>query len=219
MFLNGNNTLLLLSKGGIVVMAFNNNNNFNNSGYNNNNNQGDVEKKKTNFRIGRIYGSDGILDVVTWISDTGVRGIFSIKSAVGKDPSTGNNVYEQKKPNELPRFFMTASQMNALIECIETAPDLGAINIVFPKPSGDKLTIVGQGSQIKITIEHSKTGSRTITLESVSLNNKNIHADFKILLDYLKIIYKKAIYNKLDPEEFGMVAQSESSSDNEDVPF
>lgn len=193
-------------------MAFGNNNNFNNSG-----NQGG-EKKKTNFKVGKIYGTDGIMDVVTWVADTGVRCVLSIKSAVGKDPSTGNNVYEQKMPNELPRFFMTASHMNALINCIEQSGDPSNINIVLPKANGDKLTISGQGSQIKITIDHSKTGSRTITLEAVSLNNKNIHADFNILVEYLKIVYKKAIYNKLDPEEFGMVTAAESES-TEETPF
>ena len=82
-------------------MGFQPNNNFNNM----NNNQGG-EKKKTNFRIGKIWGADGQLDVSVWVADTGARTILSIKSAVGKDPSTGNNVYEQKMPNELPRFFM-----------------------------------------------------------------------------------------------------------------
>ena len=58
-------------------MGFQPNNNFNNM----NNNQGG-EKKKTNFRIGKIWGADGQLDVSVWVADTGARTILSIKSAV-----------------------------------------------------------------------------------------------------------------------------------------
>ena len=91
-------------------MGFQTNNNFNNT----NNQNGD--KKKTNFRIGKIWGSDGQIDVSVWVADTGARTILSIKSAVGKDPSTGNNVYEQKMPNELPRFFMNLDLSRVFIE-------------------------------------------------------------------------------------------------------
>ena len=65
-------------------------------------NQG--EKKRTNFPLGRaIYGTDAQLKLSIWNSDSAMYTIFSIAQAVGKDPSTGANVYEQKAPNELPR--------------------------------------------------------------------------------------------------------------------
>lgn len=194
-------------------MAFNNNNNFNNSGNNQNG-----EKKKTNFRIGKIWGADGVLEVSVWCADTGVRSILSIKSAVGKDPSTGANVLEQKMPNELPRFFMDAGLMNAFINGIAATSDLGSVNIVIDKGGNNKLTIVGQSNQIKVTIDHPKCGSRTVTLDSVVINGKPIHANFNILVEYIKIAYKKALVNKLDPEEFGMVANNDNGED-ETVPF
>ena len=195
-------------------MAFNNNNNFNNSG-----NQGG-EKKKTNFKIGKIWGSDGVLDITIWLSDTGARTILSIKSAVGKDPSSGNNVFEQKMPNELPRFFMAANVMNAFIESVATTPDLGAINFCIDKGNNNKLTVQGQGNSIKITIDSAKQGSRTVTLDGIIVNGKCNHADFKILVDYIKICYKKALTAKLDPDEFGMVVAGDNSSEDDgNVPF
>ena len=196
-------------------MAFNNNNNFNNSV----NNQGG-DKKKTNFKIGKIWGADGVLEVAVWCADTGVRSILSIKAAVGKDPSTGNNVLEQKIPNELPRFFMDAALMNAFINGVAQVSDLGTMNLVIDKGNNNKLTVMGQGNQIKFTIDHPKCGSRTITLDSVAINGKAIHANFNILIEYLKLAYKKALINKLDPDEFGMVTGGENNGEDDgNVPF
>ena len=188
------------------------NNNFNSM----NNNQGG-DKKKTNFRIGKIWGSDGQIDVSVWTADTGARTILSIKSAVGKDPSTGNNVYEQKMPNELPRFFMNLDLSRVFIEAVEGTPDLGSINFVIDKGGNNKLTVVGQGNSIKLTIDSPKQGSRTITFESTPVGNKNIHASFKNLLEYVKIGYRKALTAKLDPDEFGMAIGNDDSSD--ECPF
>ena len=194
-------------------MSFNNNNNFNNSG-----NQGG-EKKKTNFRIGKIWGSDGQLDVSMWLSDTGARTILSIKSAVGKDPSTGANVLEQKMPNELPRFFLAANVMKAVIDAVAATPDLGKISLTVDKGNNNKLTVMGQGNQIKITIDSQKQGSRTITLDGVIVSGNCVHADFLVLVDYLKICYKKAITAKLDPDEFGMAVADSNGEDDGNVPF
>lgn len=193
-------------------MPFNTNNNFNN---NSNNNGGD--KKKTNFRLGKVWGSDGQLDVSIWVADTGVRAILSIKAAVGKDPSTGANVLEQKMPNELPRFFMNIDLLRAFIDVVEATPDLGSINIVLDKGNAGKLTIVGQGSSIKLTIDSAKQGSRTITFDSIGVGNKNIHAAFRNLCEYMKIAYRKALTNKLDPEEFSMAVNGGDNDD--DLPI
>ena len=193
-------------------MPFNTNNNFNN---NSNNNGGD--KKKTNFRLGKVWGSDGQLDVSIWVADTGVRAILSIKAAVGKDPSTGANVLEQKMPNELPRFFMNIDLLRAFIDVVEATPDLGSVNIVLDKGNAGKLTIIGQGSSIKLTIDSAKQGSRTITFDSIGVGNKNIHAAFRNLCEYMKIAYRKALTNKLDPEEFGMAVNGGDNDD--DLPI
>ena len=197
-------------------MAFNNNNNFGNSS-----NGQSGEKKRTNFSIGdKIWGQEGVLTVGIWVSNTGVKTILSIKSIVGKDPSTGASVLEQKMSGDLPRFFIDVVYLNALVTAMDECNDPGSINIVFDKGNGSKFTMIGQGSSIKITIDDPKMGTRTCTLDAVSVNNKNIHARYNNLLRYLKIAYKKALFNKLDPEEFAMVASpSEESGNDEDVPF
>jgi hypothetical protein len=191
-------------------MGFTPNNNFNA----NQNNGG--EKKKTNFRLGKIWGSDGQMDVSIWVADTGVRAILSIKAAVGKDPSTGANVLEQKMPNELPRYFMNLDLMRAFIDIVDSTTDLGTLNVVLDKGNAGKLTVAGQGSSIKVTIDSAKQGSRSITFDSVACGNTNIHAAFKNLNELIKIAYKKALTNKLDPEEFGMAV---GGSDDDELPI
>ena len=190
-----------------MYMSFNNNYNNNNGGYNNNQQQ-TGEKKKTNFKIAKVWGSDGCMDVTTWVADTGVKTILSIKSAVGKDPSTGANVYEQKMPNELPRFFMNIDPLRAVIDALDGVP-VEQINLVYDKGHGDKLTIVGSATNVKITIDSAKNGSRSMTIDSFNLNGKNVHAAFANFVEYLKICYKKSLFNKLDPDEFGMVSGSD----------
>ena len=197
-------------------MAFNNNNNFGNS-----NNGQSGEKKRTNFPVGdKIWGQESVLTVSVWVANTGVKAIIRAKQIVGKDPSTGASVLEQKMSGDLPSFFIDTVYLNALITAMESCQDPGSINIVMDKGNGSKFSMIGQGSTIKITIEHPKTGTRTCTLDAISVNNKNIHARFNVLLKYLQIAYKKALFNKLDPEEFAMIgAPTEESGNDEDVPF
>lgn len=191
-------------------MAFSPNNSFNN-------NTANSGEKKTNFRIGKIWGSDGQLDISLWIANTGVRAILRIKSAVGKDPSTGATVLEQRKPNELPGFFMNIDVLKAFIDYVATVTDYGSMSFSIDKGNNNKLTVIGQGNTIKMTIDSQKLGSKTITFDSIAVGNKNIHAAFMNLIEYLKICYKKALTNKLDPDEFGMAIGSSSSDDNDDL--
>lgn len=195
-------------------MAFAQNNN-----YGSNNNNGGVEKKKTNFRVGKVYGIDGIIDVSVWNSDKGgVYTIMSIKAAVGKDPSTGGNVYEQKMSGELPSIFMNADILRALIEGFKECKDYGTINASLDTKRGSKMSIVGNGSQVKITIDNQKTGTRTCTLESLQVGTSTIHSSLLNLITLLEICFKKAIRNKLDPEEFAMALSGDGELDGETNP-
>jgi hypothetical protein len=181
---------------------------------------GDTQKKRTNFPVGKIYGTDGQLSVSVWNSDKGgVYAIMGIKSAVGKDPSTGGNVYEQKMSGELPSIFMNTEILRALIEAMkDTKPENVAINIDTQR--GSKMTINGSGASVKITIENQKTGTRTITLDSTPVGMTSINASYMNLLYMLNICFKKAINNKLDPDEFAMaVASSSDEGNNDETPF
>lgn len=186
------------------------------NGSNNSMNQGG-EKKKTNFRVGKVYGTDGTIDVSIWNSDKGgVYAILSCKAAVGKDPSTGANVYEQKMSGELPSIFMNMELVCAFLEITKVA-DPSTMNISIDTKRGSKMSVVGSGSDVKITIDNTKTGTRTITLAATPVGSGNIHANFKNLCKMLEICYKKAIHNKLDPDEFGMAMSDEDNGG--DAPF
>lgn len=188
--------------------------NVNGFGNNSTNNQGG-EKKKSNFRVGRIYGTDGTIDVSIWNSDKGgVYTILSIKSAVGKDPSTGANVYEQKMSGELPSIFMNLELIRAFLDGVK-GHDVATLNFTIDTKRGSKLTMQGSADAVKITIENQKTGTRTITLDAVPIGNVNVHANVLNLISMIEICFKKALSNKLDPEEFAMAV----NTDDTEVPF
>jgi len=191
-------------------MAFQQNYNGGNS--NNNMNQGG-DKKRTNFPVGKVYGVDGLLTVTIWNSDSAVYTIFQIKQAIGKDPSTGANAFEQKAPSELPRVFMNPEYLRAFIEAAKTQSEIH----ISPK-KGSKIDITGiKSNQIKITIETEKQGTRTITFDAIPCGEGSIRASWQNLMELLGIAMKKALFAKLDPEEFGMALASENTT--EEAPF
>lgn len=192
-------------------MAFNN--------YNQNNNNGQSgEQKRTNFPLGRVFGANGRLELTVWLADTGVRMTLMIKQVAGTDPSTGKPMFEQRKASELPRFYLNASHMRALIDVFEECKgNYSNLNIVIDKgQNGGKFTIVSNGSNIDMSITGTKQGDRSVTLESVSVGSINKSSNLELFIDFLKIAYKKALIQKLDPEEFGFVAGNGS---DEEAPF
>lgn len=198
-------------------MAFMNNNN----GFNNQNNNNGEPKKKTNFRVGRrIVGDDGALTISTWNSDRGgVFTVLSIVSAVGKDPSTGAPVYEQKAPNELPSIYMSTDNICALKLAMEETKDPGAVN--FTIESGrNKITFAGTGTGYKITIENQKTGSRTLTLKGIPVLEATVYPSWKMLKDRVDICYKKSNLAGVDTEEFGVaLAGGGDTASDDSLPF
>jgi hypothetical protein len=175
------------------------------------------DKKKTNFPVGRLFGSDAVMNISVWNSDSAVYTILSIKQAVGKDPSTGANVYEQKAPNELPRVFLNPENLRAFIERAKDI-DQNNINFTLPLKNGSKATVVGSATgQIKITLETEKQGSRTVTFEAIPVGSTSINASWKNMIALLDVAMKKALYAKLDPEEFATALGSSSSE--EELPI
>lgn len=206
-------TLYSITKGSINMAFQQTNQQFGN----NNMNQGG-EKKKTNFRVGKVYGTDGTVDVSVWNSDKGgCYTILSIKAAVGKDPSTGANVYEQKMSGELPSIFMNLEIVRAFLEGVKNQ-DPSTLNATIDTKRGSKMIINGQGSSVKLTIENQKTGNRTVTFDAIPVGNTNIHANWFNLIDMVDICYKKALLNKLDPDEFAMVMSGDDNN-SVDTPF
>ena len=106
-----------------------------------NQNQSSGDKKRTNFPVGRLFGSDGKLNVTIWNSDSAVYTIIAIAQSVGKDPTTGANVYEQKAPNELPRVFLNPENLETLLLGMNDIDINGTTTHVLPLKNGSKLTI------------------------------------------------------------------------------
>jgi hypothetical protein len=194
-----------------MIMAFMNNNN---GGFNNNN--GGETKKKSNFKVGTIYGEDGKLNISTWNSDKGSTfAVVSIVAMVGKDPATGAPVYQQKMSGELPSAFFNIAALEAAIGILKKADPS---NINFTLDCGrSKISVVGSGSKVTITVNSQKNGEAKITFGSVNVGNVVVFPEYNLLWKYLEVCFKKAFFKKLDPDEFSSVMSSEDPS--EDSPF
>ena len=189
------------------------------SGFNNQNNSQSGDKKKTNFPIGRLFGTDAKMNISIWNSDSAVYTIIAIAQSVGKDPSTGANVYEQKAPNELPRVFLNPEMLEAFVSGTKNLDINGNTTTVLSLKNGSKLTVGCNSGKVTITTETQKQGSRTITFEPVTFNSVNINGNWNLFVKYLTIANNKATMAKLDPNEFAMVMASASAGADEEIPI
>lgn len=195
-------------------MAFNNVN-----GFNNQNNNGE-QKQKKNFKVDRLRSLDGELNLGIWDSDMGgTLTSISIKAAVGKDPSTGRAVYEQKSPNELPSILLGRDFVRALIMAMKDATPENVDITIQPGEGKAKLTLKGNGTSYTITLDHPKNGSRTMTMNSIPVGGKNYHPTWYRLLEGLIICDKATSHGKLDKERFNSTLSGTASDDDDDAPF
>lgn len=179
----------------------NNNNQYNNNGGGNNQQQPQQQQKK-NFPVGKLYGSDGIMDISIWNAGSAMFTLIGIKQSVGKDPANGKDVYEQKPPKELPRLFLYPNDVVVIRNVLSEIDDPGATSIRFEFNNKSVLTIVGQGSSFKFTLNDNKIGERSITFKGTKVGDKYRFGDWELIKDYCEIAYEKGKRRKLDPEEF-----------------
>lgn len=187
----------------------------NNGGYNNNfnNNQNGEQKPKVNFRYGKLRASDGNMEVGIWVNQYGITAKICIRQAVGKDPSTGAAIYENKAPMELPQGLFDREKMRLFIELVESN---NYQNLNFQLPGTTTVTVASDGNNIKITLNNTKTNdNRSITFEGFSNNGKVFNAQMYTLISWFKIAYKKALTCRIDDSD----AQNNSSENGEEVPF
>lgn len=179
-----------------------------------NNQQGGGEKKKRYFRLGKkIYANGGIVEVGIWSSEKGGYFIIiTIKTEIGKDPSTGAGVYQQKMNTELPSIILNVEEARAIVEGVRLN-DLSNINAVLDTKRGSKILFNGSGTSVKVSIETSAKGSAAVTFEATPVGSVNVHAGFNNFIKLIEIGYNKALRNKLDPEEFS------SAESDDDTPF
>lgn len=170
-------------------------------GGNSNNQQQDGEKKKTNFPLGRFYGSDGLLVLSIWLSQSSVNTIFQIKQSVGKDPGTGMNVFENKGPTEMPRIFLKPDQLRVLLEAMKTRDSVD----YTPNEGNSRITITGiKSGDIKITIAEKKHPQpRVITFPAVPVGDTNVqNGNWANIIQVLQIALDRALLIKLNPDSF-----------------
>lgn len=197
-----------------------NNNGFNNFNQNNGMMQQQQDKPRTNFKLGRIYGSNAILEIGTWNAPSGTRAVLTIKQSIGQDPSTGMPIYENKPPKELPHYYMNADNMCSLLEACKNCKVPSDLGIAKFGSDAKGMTIDTSNNQVVITITNDK-GPRSITLESHTVGNHQVYSGWKIFNEYIKVAFHKALFGKLDENEFGsaIASTNNEAGTSEDDPF
>lgn len=188
-----------------------------NQGFNSNN-TGDT-KKKSNLQVAKIDTEDGRLTMTVWRSDRGgIYLVMSILKAVGKDPTTGRVLYEQKMPNEVPAIYLARKGADSLYECVNMQNVQGdaTLRCQVKSDRGDLLTVEPRDGGLYLMIENTKTGVAGMTFKPVPCGVANIHADWKMLRDMVAVAVHKLKYDKLDPEEFNV---NNKDMNDEDSPF
>lgn len=197
-------------------MAFMQNNNFGNN-MNNNGNNGNGEKKS--HAIGRIYATDGQVDIGIYISNSATWVSVAAKRSIGTNPSNGSMAIEQVQPQNLPSVLLSTETARAFLDAT-TNVDPSTINFTINAGGQHHASIAFQGStsDVKITVKSDK-GERQVSLTAIPVGAKNIFASWNNFIDFVRIGYKRSMRHKLNPEEFGAEISGNTSNDNDEVPF
>jgi hypothetical protein len=153
-----------------------------------------------------------------WKADFGIAISMTIYAYAGKDPTTGRVMYEQRKPMDLPGVNLWAFQANALRLAIkdQKADEPANINVKIQVKSDTTLEITSENGNIKVTITDPK-GTRSCTMESMSVGSKTVNPNWNIFQQMITIGTHKAVFGKLDPDEFGN--ELGGSDNNDEEPF
>ena len=192
-------------------MAFTQNNNFNNNGgYNN---QSTENKPKTNFTIGSVRGSDGVIDVKAWKSAANtLYAAISIRQMIGKDPQ-GRTTYETGLSKDRPGILIRPDTARALYEYL-LSQDPSRLNLVDFAPATEykdqTISFVGSESNVKITIKDQR-GTRTLTIDATPIGGTYSHGAWK---NFLSLFWKE-IENAL----FIRTSDEMNNTNTEETPF
>ena len=189
---------------------FTQNNNYNQNNQNQNNNGGE-QPQKSNFNIGKIYGSDGVIETKCWKSNIGVLYIsMSIKQLIGKDPQ-GHTNYEAGLAKDRPSVLMRADYARSLYEKLDsTKPE--EINVPEFAPSDNnpnaKISVIGSNTGVKVIISDQK-GKRELNVDATPICGEYVNGNWKNFM----LQFKKAI----DVSVLARVA--EELTGGEETPF
>lgn len=191
------------------------------SANNNFGNNGGQQGEKSNWKIGRLFGKcatdtskSAVLEVGLYKSQYSMFATLSIRNEMGRD-SKGRAQFETGLNKENPSVLLAPESVATVLllcDLIEKEP-ASVNNLKFIHDTGrSKLEIYGSETSTTIIVTN-EIGSKQIQFEATPAGFTNIHGCFPSLKNMLKVIQKKQLTAKLDPDEF-------SSNDNdEDSPF
>jgi hypothetical protein len=189
------------------------------------NNVGNAQpNEKRNWKIGRMFGKytadtskAAVLEVGLYKSPYAVFCTLSIRTEMGKD-SKGRVQFETGLNKENPSCLLNVENVAGVLQlCDYLEKDPGKVSqLNFQHDGGrSKLNIKGSETETTFTVT-SEIGSKSITFEATPAGFMNVHGWVRGLKELLKVVQKKQLTAKLDPEEFGT---NNDSNDGEDVPF
>jgi hypothetical protein len=192
-------------------MAFTPSNYNNNGGYNN---QPTENKPKSNFTIGSVRGSDGIIDVKAWRSTNNtLYAAISIRQMIGKDPQ-GRTNYETGLSKDRPGVLIRPDHARSLYEFLNNQ-DPSRINLVDFAPSPEykdqTISVVGSESNVKFTIKDPK-GTRVLTIDATPIGGTYSHGAWKNFLSLFWKEIENAIFSRVSEE-------LNNNTNTEETPF
>lgn len=213
-------------------MTFGNSNGFNggnNNNFNGSNNGNNGEKKS--FTIGRIYGSNGQIDIGIYISASATWVSMLGKQSTGTNPSSGTMSIENTRPDQLPSVLLSTETAKAFLDAVDVEDRGGVLRAL----NADKLNftinaggaqhatmqVVGSDSDVKITFK-SDRGERTVSLTTIPVGpGRNAFASFENLYKHVLTGYNRAMRHKMDPNEFAaeLAGGGASMEDTSNTPF
>lgn len=186
-------------------MPFTENNNM--SGYRNNSQNGQ-DNEKQSISVGKIYGKSGedtsksaTLAVGIYATKYSMFATLSVRYEIGR-LSNGQTQFEGGLNKDIPSVLLNIEDTLGLIKILEFVDEEGCDGISFVHDTG-KSSIAFEGSKdfAKITIKN-PVGSKTIQFNAKMTNAKVFNIPgLKQLQEYLKIISKKQINRKIEPED------------------
>lgn len=162
-----------------------------------NNNQAPAEK--TNFPVGRVYGSDGLINFSLWKSkNNALYTSIQLKQQIGKDPN-GRVTYESGMSKDIPSILLRVDQARCLYELFNNTPP-EQINYTYKQEDyGTEMTVTGSTSGVVVSVTN-KVGTRKVTIPSIAMGNVNVHGDWKNFITFMWKCIDKCLMNRASEE-------------------
>lgn len=191
------------------------NNNFGHSGGNT------QQGEKSNWKIGRIFGKNptdpskaAVLEIALYKSQYSIFGTLAVRYEMGRD-SKNRIQFETGLNKENPSTLLNPENVASVLQlCDILEKDPSKISqLRYNLDTGrSKLEIQGNETSTIFTVT-SDIGSKKIQFDATPAGFTNIHGCISSFKSFLKVIQKKQLTSKLDPEEFG------GNDNDEDSPF